>query len=190
MSIRYLIYLVYTILQKVPGFNLYQVAIINEECVIVMVPKCGTRSIRDAVVHRKIGAGTQSLSAGQKNRLIAEDYQFLTLSKLKNVTKRKKVFAIYRSWDQRIQSCWRQKILMQESYFYFWQYYPWIRPKMSFENFENRVKAMPECIREKHFMSYTALYSIEDITLIDLESLDGFLYQQVGVSYASNKTNA
>jgi hypothetical protein len=186
----YYIYIFFTLLQKIPGITLYQLVMLNDNCVIVMVPKCGTRSIRDALLHVKLGKKNQYLSASKKNLITAPFYKFVTLSKLKKIAQTKSVYVIHREWNDRIKSCWRQKIDRQESYFYFWQYYPFLRPGMSFSSFEKRVKSMPERFREKHFMSYADLYSIPELKRIDLGSLDNFLNDKFGVSYISNTTNA
>ena len=184
------IYIFFTLLQKIPGICLYQLVMLNENCVIVMVPKCGTRSIRDALLHVKFGKKNQCFNAMKKNMMTAPFYKFVTLSKVKKIAQTKSVYVVHREWDERLKSCWRQKIEMQESYFYFWQYYPLLRPGMSFSSFEKRVKSIPEHFREKHFMSYAELYSIPELERIDLCSLDNFLNEKFGVSYASNTTNA
>jgi len=130
-----------------------------------------------------------SITVFKKNLIVSQYYRFLTLKQLDVYIKKKEVYYVYRSWDERVKSCWRQKIKHGSGY-YFWMYYPFIRPKISEEDFSNFVQKLPEPLREKHFSSYADLTLLSDLKRIDLSNLDSILFDLVGKEVRSNVTNS
>ena len=183
---KYVVFTLMRVLQKVPFIKLYQLIEFGEQS-ILMMPKSGSRSVRDSRLILDGISDVETMSVAKKNYLASKYFRFLTFKQLSKYSKRRKVFYIFRSWDSRIKSCWREKIRDTNGY-YFWMYYPFINGKMSEEEFIKIVHKMPESLREKHFSSNNELLAIKSLTLIDLTNLDSLLLDLTGHKVRSNAT--
>jgi hypothetical protein len=163
----------FRVLEKIPGINLTQIMHGPDDLNFILVPKCGTRSVRDAILNY------YELPLSEKWRA----WSFIRYTK--KVPGKSPYIIILRPPLERIYSCWKQKVSDERSglIFYFWQYYPVIRPGMDFGEFIAAVSVIPVHLREKHFISLEYLIKgadIEQCKFVPLSALDFNLNQWFG----------
>ena len=165
---KYIVNNALRVIEKMPFVNLIQIAHFDNFD-IVMFPKVGTRSIRDALMLEK---GYSKKSEAFKS------LSYCTRTQFNKKYNNSRTVVPVRDPFQRLQSCWRQKISSQRDRgrFYFFQYYPLLRPDMSFPDFLLAIS-----MYEKHFipLGYFLETSSCDFKLISLEQLDEFLLAEV-----------
>ncbi|MDA7852939.1 sulfotransferase family protein [Porticoccaceae bacterium] len=173
-------------LEKTPGVNLLQIAPISGRN-ILLVPKCGTRTIRNILLAQ------QGLS---KNREAFLHIKYISKEELKSKYNSSNTIVPVRHPFDRLLSCWKQKVSNQRDsgLFYFWQYYPLLRPGMSFADFLRGVSKIPVFMREKHFipLGYFFVGSCQaNYHFIKLDALDDFFFRIAGVQTdkLANSTN-
>ena len=174
---------IFRFLEKIPGINFCQILHGPKDTQFLLIPKCGTRSIRNAVLNYHdlpVTAKWRAWSYIQYSDKVDEETPYTI---------------VLRSPLERIHSCWKQKVSAERggAIFYFWQYYPIIRPNMDFGEFLSAVARIPAPLREKHFISVKYLIKGVDIDLchfVSLKSLESMLSQLFGkVIIPANKTN-
>lgn len=156
------------IVEKLPGVNLQQ-AFIYEDCVYVIIPKCGTRTIRDHIMN------IDKCSKAEANRFL----EYVNNSKLKKLSNSKDIYLYTRHPLERLISCWKQKITSERDKgpFYYFQYYPLLKPNMSFYEFLCAVHKIPPLFSEKHFrpISITVDQRAISSSIKPLKKLDKYL---------------
>jgi len=147
--------LIFRVLEKIPGVNFCQVLKGPNDLKFILIPKCGTRSIRNAVLRHYEFPLTKKWRAWSFIHYMAK------------VDGNNSYTIFLRPPLERIHSCWKQKVSAQRngSIFYFWQYYPIIRPDMDFGEFLLAVAKIPAPFREKHFTSVKYLINGADLGL-------------------------
>jgi len=182
-NISFLANFIIRLLEKIPGVNLCQILYGPNDLKFILIPKCGTRSIRNAVLtchDLPVKSKWKAWSYIHYTAKIDEKYPYTI---------------ILRPPIERIHSCWKQKVSAERngSIFYFWQYYPIIRPDMDFGEFLVAVARIPAPLREKHFIPIKYLIKCVDTDLchlVPLASLESKLNCWFGKAIASaNKTN-
>lgn len=163
------------IVEKIPGVCLLQVADFGD-IKILLLPKVGTRSIRDALLAKHY----PSLQGVKKTH--AWNYiSYYTREGLNReiIGKNIKLIVFVRDPGSRIASCWRQKIFKPEGVVpYFLFYYPYLYPTMTFSRFITRILRIPVPFMEKHFMPISYMIAKLDHTQLDfrpIEDLDDTL---------------
>lgn len=172
--------------EKTPGVNLMQLATFKDTKV-VMTPKVGTRSIRDALlIYNSIDVKSKDKAWNYID--YTTRYAFM-----KNMNNNKTLLVV-RDPFERVYSCWKQKISDQrdKSFFYFFQYYPIIRPGMNFHSFLKALTLIPTVFYEKHFMPISHGLDINalKVKLCRLSDIDNLLTDITGIQRipVSNKT--
>lgn len=188
---KYWKYQVLRALEKVPGIRFYHIARFGSNNVLMM-PKVATRSIRDAICIYK-GVDIENIGgATKKNKIAVESIEYYTFNELKKILRSEvKLIIIERPWEERLMSCWRQKISSQrdKAVFYFWMYYPLIRPDMSYVAFRKAVEIIPDLFREKHFACYQELAELDEgVIRVSIDDVDSLLINLVGRKVCSNVT--
>lgn len=157
------------VLEKIPGVNLVHYLPLGGQK-LFMTPKCGSRTIRDLFMRVN----------GLSNRAQVWNYlTYMSASDLKDA-KSEDMVVIVRDPFERLESCWRQKIKARDpkSVFYFFQYYPLIRPAMSFAEFLWAVSKIPVHFCEKHFIPISFYFKPEDpINFVSIDNLNKKLYK-------------
>lgn len=166
-------------LEKIPSVNFIHVAKFKDFSVI-MTPKIGTRTIRDALIHEYGIKGDIT----QKRRRVKKYIHVYTKSSFLGYLQNKEevCYLITRSPYDRFRSCWKQKLLEPEiNYPYFIFYYPYIRPRMPLRRFIDIVSLIPIRLCEKHFtpQSYY-IDNIEKLQCISLSMLDQLFKMKLG----------
>ena len=181
-SISFFGNLIFRLLEKMPGINFCQILHGPDDLQFLLIPKCGTRSLRNAVLKYHDNPVTAKWRAWSYIHYTAK------------IDEKNPYVVVLRPPLERIHSCWKQKVSSERSgtIFYFWQYYPIIRPDMDFGEFLSAVAKIPAPLREKHFISLKYLINGADINLcqfVPLASLESKLHNWFGVVVASaNKT--
>lgn len=175
--------LVLRVLEKIPGINFCQVSEGPNGLKFILIPKCGTRSIRNAIL------GHYGIPLENKWRA----WSFIHY--MAKVDGNNPYTFFLRPPLERIHSCWKQKVSAERngSIFYFWQYYPIIRPDMNFGEFLLAVSRIPAPLREKHFISVKYLINGADIELcqfMPLMSLEAYLNNSFGGAVSSANTTS
>ena len=184
---RYIIFTLCRALEKVYFIRIFQFLEVNENEYVLMLPKVGTRSLRDLSIWDARGtSGPLVMSNWQKNYLASKNYRFVFSFRLNKFVKSRSVTIIERPWVDRVKSCYRQKFGYPSGLFYFWQYYPYLYPRMPESLFLHRVFSMPEIFREKHFAKFPELERLQGCKRLKIEDLDKFLEEQFGQSLRSN----
>ncbi len=191
-SLRYKFYLFfYIVAQKIPGIHFYEY-ILHENVCYVVNPKVASSSIRLAFL--KINA-FQSEDANSIN----EQRYFASPRRLKKLAKNYFIFCLLRDPEQRILSCWEQKINRKDRAGfrlfnqYFLMYFPFIRYGLTISKFVDVVGKIPDWLSEKHFMSqvevlgcdridYSRIYTLNHIDDLSAEIgafIPGFTLDEV-----------
>jgi hypothetical protein len=163
------------ILEKIPGLCLLQVANFGD-VKILMLPKIGTRSIRNSLIRFHYGSATNISKSHAWHHIT-----YHTRKSLNNELKSNegKILVFLREPDKRIASCWRQKISVPESVIpYFIFYFPYLYPRMSYLKFVDRILKIPVPLMEKHFIPVSYLIGkldLENLYLNRLEKLNDVL---------------
>ena len=153
------------------------------------MPKVATRSTRDALlIHHYPKIIQAGLSVSQKNQLAVNHTTYHCFSSLKKMASRKKLVVFYRDHEERVRSCWRQKVASGSSPFYFWMYYPLLRRGMSEERFIYWTSRLEPFFPEKHFENYSRIYDISGLDVKKLEDFDNFFESELGYTVKSNVT--
>lgn len=152
------------IFEKIPGVCLLQVADFGEYK-ILLLPKVGTRSIRDALILKHY-PNSEVIKSSRAWKHI-NYYTRSGLGREINGTNTN-LIVFLREPAKRIESCWRQKIFNPEGLFpYFIFYFPYLYPRMPYSKFVTRILKIPAPFMEKHFLPIS--YVIEKL---ELERLD------------------
>lgn len=167
------------VIEKLPGVNLYQVLVYNGTYYL-LTPKIGTRSLRDLVRQ-------------EKSKYYAWKYiEYYTPRQILHKFSKEKLVVITRDPLDRLHSCWKQKVRQQVFPGYFWQYFPLLRPGMSFLDFLKALKKISPGLSEKHFRPQFYGLNIESLTieLVPLSYLSNYLRKQYPGReiYESNRT--
>ena len=182
---RYVINQFLRLVEKLPFVNLNQTLRLHGK-IYVLVPKAGTRTIRDEFLNHR------ALKKGEEWRYI----HYVTRAQLRKMSKSNTVCVVLRDPLESLHSCWKQKILSQyadkDTFFYFWNYFPFIRRDMSFLAFLKVIRWLPSVMCEKHFrpLSVTVDLKGSDIHFIHLHELSSHLNRNeiVKISNATEKT--
>lgn len=163
-------------LEKFPGINMAQYADL-QDIKIAMIPKVGTRTIRDSIITRFGYGGTMQ----EQRKLAWMHVKYISKPRFLEMVANKEILIVTRDPFERLLSCWKQKVLFPErTPFYFWMYYPLIRPRMEFYDFLRVLNAMPVPLMEKHFIPQSYYYPPNhDFVKIPLENLSNFLQRNV-----------
>lgn len=179
-----------SIIEKIPGVNFVHVARFREFSVI-MTPKVGTRTIRDALIYDYGIKGDI-----EQKRKKAKGYIYVYSKSSFHRYLRKKehdCYLITRDSYDRLKSCWKQKVLKPERrYPYFIFYYPFISSGMTFRKFVDIVSLIPVTFCEKHFIPQSYYISkTESLECVNLSSLDQFFNCKIGKTIVrANETKA
>lgn len=163
------------LVEKIPGVCLLQVADFGDTK-ILLLPKVGTRSIRDALL-----AKHYSGLEGVKKTHAWNYISYYTREGLKHEINGKKIKLVVfvRDPKSRIVSCWRQKVSNPEGIVpYFLFYFPYLYPTMSLSKFIARILRIPVPLMEKHFMPISYMIAKLDHTQLEfrpIEDLDDTL---------------
>lgn len=171
--------------EKLPGLNLLQVAHFGDRHVL-MFPKVGTRSIRNAVLEFH-GLGRDASRAW-------EQVSYTTRRGFVRCHNRPRTTVVLRDPLERLHSCWKQKVASQRDAgrFYFFQYYPLLRPDMAFPDFLAAVARISVPLREKHFIPLGHFFEpVADlrVTLIPVDDLGGLLADILGLEAPVARAN-
>jgi len=164
------------VFEKTPGVNLLQVAHFGSVNVL-MFPKVGTRSIRNAVLaFHQLGTNPADAWA---------EMSYVTRHRFGTRYNGPTTKVILRDPLERLQSCWKQKISDRRDpgSFYFFQYYPLLRPDMPFIDFLKGISKIPTGLYEKHFMPLAYFLRASDdmrYEFLPLERLDQTLQEIIG----------
>ena len=189
MKLRLIIYNFFRMFEKIPGIKLYQVAHFSSFS-IILVPKVATRSTRDALLmHYYPEIDISNKTASQKNQLASNHITYHSFSSVNQLAKKRKLIAFYRNHQDRIRSCWRQKVANESGIFYFWMYYPFLRRGMSETEFIKMTSYLQHYLSEKHFEDYSRIYAISKVQIKDLDQADSFFNKELGFTVKSNATN-
>ena len=186
---RYLNFIFHRMVNKIHFVKHFHLLRLNQNEYVLMLPKVASRSLRDLEVIRSIG-GEEALNLPKwrRNYIASNNYRFISARRIRRFSQNNKIIIFYRPWNERISSCYRQKIKGQEGLFYFWNYFPYLYPNMSEEIFMRRVLSMPEFLREKHFARFPELDEIENAEKLCKEEIDAFLVKKFGRTLRSNYT--
>lgn len=172
--------------EKMPGINLLEIANFGEKN-ILMFPKVGTRSIRNTLlIYHNLG----------NNRAAAwQKIDYCTKKTFQNDLNHKETFVILRSPIERLHSCWKQKIshFRDDGFFYYFQYFPLLRPNMSFLNFLEAISSLPTGMFEKHFIPidyFLPRKSKLKYTFVPLDKLDETFSLLLGSCEKVERANA
>lgn len=186
---RYIIFIFYRVAGKFYFIRIFHLLKLGENEYVLMLPKVATRTLRDLEVHRYIGSNNKlNMPTWRRNYIASNNYRFIFAPCIKRFSKKNKLVIFFRPWDERISSCYRQKIKKQNSVFYFWNYFPYLYPNMSEELFVKRVMSIPEAFREKHFARFPELEELPFAEKLNKEEIDGFLLKTFGRTLRSNHT--
>ncbi|WP_342075680.1 sulfotransferase family 2 domain-containing protein [Yoonia sp. SS1-5] len=132
-------------IEKIPGVNLVQTARFDDIS-ILMFPKVGTRSIRNALLTY------HGLGPGRGRAWTHMHYHSRKAMRTRLNTPQ--TLVVLRDPLERIHSCWKQKVGRErdDKSFYFFQYYPLLKPDMDFLAFLQAIHRLPTFLYEKHFM--------------------------------------
>lgn len=133
------------VIEKLPGVNFLQVAEFGSER-ILMFPKIGTRSIRNALLEYH--------DLKRDKREAWRSISYSTRKYFRTTLNTPHTWVILRDPLERLHSCWKQKISDERDsgMFYFAQYYPLLQPSMSFLDFLKAICRLPLWAQEKHFI--------------------------------------
>jgi hypothetical protein len=142
-----------------------------------MFPKVGTRSIRNAVLEFH-GLGRDASRAW-------EQISYITRRGFVRRHNRPETTVVLRDPLDRLHSCWKQKVSSQRDAgrFYFFQYYPLLRPDMAFTDFLEAVARIPVALREKHVIPLGHfLEPVADlrVTFVPIDDLGALLADILG----------
>lgn len=170
--------------EKIPGINLLQILKINDKN-FLMFPKTGTRTIRDTFLTQ------HNLS---KNSDAWSHINYISKNSFQTIFNNPKTLIPLRHPLDRLHSCWKQKISSQrdKGLFYFFQYYPMIRPEMSFLDFMKVLETLPQFIFEKHFIPLSYFLSNDahhKYSFFDIKLLNQKLSNETGIEKI-NKSNS
>lgn len=162
--------------EKVPGMNLLQVAHFRDKN-FLMFPKIGTRSIRDSLLAFE--------SLGDDRLKAWHSMSYVTKKEFLSTYNTYDTIVVLRDPLERLYSCWKQKISVQrdEGFFYFFQYYPLLRPDMDFLSFLKAINMLTTVLYEKHFIPmdyYLGRKSDLKYRFIHLDELDRCLAEILG----------
>ena len=181
-SFLFIINNILRIVEKIPGINLNQIIFIDDS-IIVLTPKAGTRTIRNAVLKKY----------NLRRPYEWTKFRYVSRKGLSKLTKKYKTYIVYRDFEARLRSCWKQKISSQRDsgLFYFWNYFPLLYPDMEYLDFCKKIQKIPDFLREKHFRSYFSSidFNNSNIFWIEIDKLDAFIEDMFYFSVpAANKT--
>lgn len=185
----------YRALQKIPAVNIIQYLNLKNNLFIVN-PKVGSSSIIYSMIKDYI----------KKENITVKDFYdnvlYSSKNRLKNLSKKTSFnFAITRDPFSRLYSCYKQKVFLDDSprltKNYFFQYYPLIKNKQSFNDFVRAVCLIPDSLSEKHFMSQSRIlgypknsFNINKIYEIsDLSQLEDDLRNQYSSTFNLERYN-
>lgn len=169
-KLKYFLRQLLRILEKIPGINLVQsVEIYGLR--ILMTPKVASRTIRNHLLRYH----------NQPLDRLDHAWYYIEYHTRKEYARNvnKSDIIVLRHPLERLHSCWKQKVdnFSNGKLFYFWYYWPLIKPKQSFEEFLYAISLIPPALCEKHFIPIT--WNIEDAckkaTVIAIDDLDKFL---------------
>ena len=173
------------VIEKIPGLNLLQVAHF-ENLNVLMLSKVGTRSIRNALLaYHDLGPNPAAAWAEVSH---VTHHRFATRYNAQTTK------VILREPLDRLQSCWRQKISEKRDPggFYFFQYYPLLRPDMAFIDFLKAISKIPTGLYEKHFMPLSFVLKNGGelrYDFIPLWRLDHMLLEIIGPKTSVSRAN-
>ena len=181
--------MLFRVLQKVLILKFYQLIELDGKF-ILMIPKSGTRTLRDAAVMEMGNHNIKNMTTYQKDKIACKKFLFFTFRGLKKFSISNEVILFKRDWDERLKSCWRQKVSGSCFWnFYFFMYFPFLNHKTSQDKFIKFAKCIPEKMREKHIASFEELHQISNIKIFDLDALNAHLEGIIGSELRSNVSN-
>lgn len=155
--------------EKIPGVCLLQVADFGEYK-ILLLPKVGTRSIRDALILNHYPNSEDIIRSRAWDHI--NYYTRRGLGRKLNDTNTK-LIVFLREPEKRIESCWRQKISNPEGIFpYFLFYFPYLYPRMPYSKFVTRILKIPAPFMEKHFMPISYVIRKLERSQLDFKGLE------------------
>lgn len=160
---------IFRLLQKLPCVNFIEIVRIADHPV-VLYPKVGSRTLRNALMAAN---NYTTLSQARQNTYF---YRPRTINQ---DTFDIKPLIFIRDPLERLHSTWKQKITSERDtgYFYFWNYYPLLRPNMSFENFLTAISKIPLQYNDKHLMSVEQYLGGKDkLKFFDIQSITKLSY--------------
>ena len=168
-NFRYYINTILRVVEKIPGVNLQQVLRVNGRLFLI-VPKNGTRSIRNSFLKEK------GLSIGDEWCFM----EYHTRRSLARILSEEEIILVIRDPLRRIQSCWKQKLGSSRDIRrlpYFFLYYPYIKGGVSFEVFMEKISRIPAWLCEKHFrpIQVTVPVNHDNLIRVPISALSGLL---------------
>ena len=141
---------IYRSLNKVPGIHYFHIVNFGDNYTYVVNPKVMSTAVIEAINIDFF----QEIPSRNSSGIV----EYITRRELIELSKNRKLVSIVRDPVERLVSCYVQKIVMPDSVFrpfgnYFFQYWPVIKPKMTFPEFADAVCTIPDKFSEKHFMS-------------------------------------
>ncbi|MGI1671153.1 MAG: hypothetical protein K6L74_12630 [Neptuniibacter sp.] len=173
------------VVEKIPGINLLQLAHFGHVNVL-MFPKVGTRSIRNSLLEYE-GMGDNRIEAWHSMSYVTKGDFLCRYNNLDTIV-------VLRDPLERLYSCWKQKISGQrdDGFFYFFQYYPLIRPGMDFLSFLKSINKLPTALYEKHFLPldyYLGCSDKRNYRFVGLADLDCILAEILGDNSLVKRAN-
>lgn len=181
--IKYLIFQVLRILEKLPGINLVQTIDVRGYR-FLLTPKVCSRTLRDICLAEN-GIDTSKKNMGW--RFI----RYHTRRRYVETVSERDVIVV-REPLKRLHSCWKQKVRDADRglTFYFFQYWPKLKPGQSFLEFLEGINKIATAKCEKHFIPM--FWEIESVTetciLLRDDQLDVMLLE-IGAKYDGHRSN-
>ena len=143
------------VLEKLPGINLVQTIDIGEHR-FLMTPKVCSRTLRDVCLAEN-GIDTSKKHMGWKFIRYHTRRGYVETISERDVI-------VVRDPLTRLHSCWKQKVRDSDQglIFYFFQYWPKLKPEQSFLEFLEGVSKIATVKCEKHFIPM--FWEIESVT--------------------------
>jgi hypothetical protein len=168
---------IFRLLQKLPGVTFIEIVRIAERPV-VLYPKVGSRTLRNAL-----------MTANNYNTLkqARQNTNFYRPQAVNQDTFGVKPLIFIRDPLERLHSTWKQKITVERDmgYFYFWNYYPILRPNMSFEDFLSALTRIPLWYTDKHVMSVEQYLGGKEklrfFEILNIDQISHFVEKKINV---------
>ena len=181
VQVRSAINQILRLFEKLPLVNLNQVIFVRGRYV-VLAPKCGSRSIRDIWL-----AETGNQKGAEWGYI-----RYVSKRSLSELASQDDVCIFVRHPLSRLHSCWKQKVTFRrdKGLFYFFMYFPLLRPDMSFLDFITALARIPAPLSEKHFRPLSQTVDVQDANIkwFDISEISFQLNGAVECGPRSNTT--
>jgi hypothetical protein len=183
------------LLQKIPGLTIHQFLSVNKILFIVN-PKVGSSSVIFSMLKSYLDKENVSRLDFYKHVSFSGSKKLKSKSEESNFN-----FAITRDPFSRLYSCYKQKILIDDTprytKNYFFQYYPLIKSEQNFRDFVKAVCKIPDYLSEKHFMSQSRILNYSKNTfninkfykISNLSLLEEDLKHELSANFKLEKRN-